>query len=99
MYKHVTMAKKQRQRQDEKRNKDIIYAVNTVKFTSLLALRNQGWGATRLNRFSEKFDEIFVDINAGLLSFTDIMLTLKEELGIEPSQFVVDTRYVHTSKE
>lgn len=88
----IIKRKKQREKQDEKRNKDIIYAVNTVKFTALLALRNQRWGKKRLTRFSEKFDAIFVDINAGRLSFTDIMLTLQEETGMAPSQFVTDLR-------
>lgn len=92
MSKPTTKQKAQRQRQDEKRKKDIIYAVNIVKFTSILALRNQGWGPTRLARFSEKFDTIFTDINSGLLTFSDIMITVQQETGIDPKEFVIEAK-------
>lgn len=91
MAKPISKQKRQKERQDEKRDRDIIYTVNIVKFTSILALRNQGWGKKRLNRFSKKFDDIFVDLNDKRLSFSDIMLTIQQETGIEPRDFVIDT--------
>lgn len=82
------LSKKQRQLQDDM----VLFAINTVKFTALLVLRNQGWGATRLTRFSDKMDELLTDINSERLTFSDIMLTLEEETGLSHKEFLLKTK-------
>ncbi len=82
------LSKKQRQLQDDM----VIHVANTVKLASLLVLRNQGWGATRLIRFSEQFDELLVDINENRLTFSDLAITLEEELGVSSKEFLVYSR-------
>ncbi len=82
------LSKKQRQLQDD----IAIHAANTVKMAALLVLRNQGWGVTRLTRFSEKFDELLVDVNEGRLTFSDISITLEEEIGVSSKDFLIYSR-------
>lgn len=86
MTKHLS--KKQRQLQDGM----VFHAANIVKFASLLILRNQGWGETRLTRFSEKFDELLIDVNSDRLTFSDIMLTLEQETGLNHQDFLIKSR-------
>lgn len=82
------LSRKQRQLQDDAS----IYVANTVKLTSLLILRNQGWGITRLTRFSEKFDELLVDVNEERLTFSDIAIALEEELSLKHKAFLIKAR-------
>ena len=82
------LSRKQRQLQDDM----AIYATNVVKFVSLLILRNQGWGAARLTRFSKKFDEMVLDINEERLTFSDLAITIQEETGINTKDFIISDK-------
>lgn len=79
------LSKKQRQLQDEM----TMHAANMVKFAALLVLRNQGWGAKRLTLFSDKFNEILMDINADRLTFSDLLTAIGDETGLNPKDFIV----------
>lgn len=72
------LSRRQRQLQDEQ----TIHAVNAVKFVSMLVLRNQGWGDTRIRRFSNQFNEIIEDISHERLSLTDVADALFDEVGL-----------------
>ena len=73
------LSRRQRQLQDEQ----TLHAVNAVKFVSMLVLRNQGWGDTRIRRFSNQFNEIIEDISHERLSLTDVADTLYDETGLD----------------
>lgn len=72
------LSRRQRQLQDAQ----TMHAVNAVKMVSLLVLRNQGWGESRLRRFSEGFNDVVADISHEHLSLTDIADTIYDETGI-----------------
>lgn len=63
--------------------------VNAVKMASMLVLRNEGWGHTRLLRFSTKFDEVLSDVSAKRLSLSDIPGVLEEETGLKIEEIVL----------
>ena len=69
------LSRTQRQLQDQQ----TVHAVNAVKMISILALRNQGWGESRLRRFSQQFNDIVEDVSNGHLSLTDISDTIYDE--------------------
>lgn len=62
--------------------KRTLHAINAVKMVSLLVLRNEGWGKTRLQKFSNRFNTLLEDVSNGHLSLEDILETIKEETGI-----------------
>lgn len=73
------LSRSQRQLQDQQ----TIHAVNAVKFVAMLVLRNQGWGDTRIRRFSNQFNDIIEDISHERLSLTDVADTLYDEIGLD----------------
>lgn len=72
------LSRRQRQLQDEQ----TLHAVNAVKFVSMLVLRNQGWGESRIRRFSNQFNDIIEDISNEYLSLTDVADALYDETGL-----------------
>lgn len=68
----------------------IMNTINAVKMASLLILRNQGWGETRILRFSDKFNEVLLDVSGGKLSLRDISEVLEEETGLTFDQLKVE---------
>lgn len=56
-----------------------------VKMITFYVLRNQGWGAVRLKRFSDKWNQYLMDVAEGRFSLTDIseVLTLETGLTVE----------------
>jgi hypothetical protein len=75
-----------RQLQDEQTK----HAVNAVKMVSLLALRDQGWGESRLRKFSNKFNDIVEDVSHGYLTLTDIADTIYDETGLSMKELRVE---------
>lgn len=67
----------------------VMNSINTVKMVSLLVLRNQGWGRTRISRFSENFNDLLMDVAQGHLSFVDIVETLEEETGLKHDELSI----------
>jgi hypothetical protein len=57
---------------------------------SLLALRNQGWGESRLRRFSQAFNDIVEDVSNGHLTLTDIADTVYDETGLSMKELRVE---------
>ena len=72
------LSRTQRQLRDE----SVKHSVNAVKNISMLVLRNQGWGESRLRRFSSQFNEIVEDVSQDHLTLTDIADTLFDETGL-----------------
>lgn len=73
------LSRSQRQLRDEQTK----HAVNATKFVSMLVLRNQGWGESRIRRFSNQFNEIIEDISHDRLSLTDVSDALYDETGLD----------------
>lgn len=63
-------------------------AVQFVIYFSLLALRNQGWGKVRLERFIKEIATIFEDFNNDLLTLKDIMDVIHEETGLNVEEVI-----------
>ena len=72
--------KKKRRRNDE----ITLNSLAATKMISMLALRNRGFGRSRLKEFSDDFNEILIDVNNGLLSLSDILEVLKDETNLNP---------------
>ena len=85
MYMTKILSRSKRQLQDN----ETLHAVNAVKMVSLLVLRNQGWGGTRLLRFSEEFNSLVESVSQELLSLTDISDTLYDETGLKLSDLTI----------
>lgn len=80
------LSRSQRQLQDQQ----TIHAVNAVKMVTILALRNQGWGESRLRRFSEQFNTIVSDVSHERLTLTDIADTIYDETGLSMKDLRVE---------
>lgn len=61
---------------------EMLRIADQVKMVTFYVLRNQGWGAKRLDRFNKKWNEYFIDISMGLFTIEDIMQVLKDETGL-----------------
>ena len=72
--------KKKRRRKDE----ITLNSLAATKMISMLALRNRGFGHSRLKEFSDDFNEVLIDVNNGLLSLSDILQVLKDETNLNP---------------
>lgn len=84
------IGKKMREREQQlEQMENTMKAINASKMVAMLVLRNQGWGGIRLGRFSEKFDEVMMDISAGYLSTGDIPEVLEEETGLKRSEITL----------
>ena len=100
--------RRQRERENRKRNKDILpvslnkpkitqteyrqvmNTLNAVKMASLLVLRDQGWGKVRIQRFSERFNEVLLNVSQGWLSLSDISDMLEDEIGLGLDELKVE---------
>ena len=71
--------KKKRRRNDE----ITLNSLAATKMISMLALRNRGFGHSRLKEFSDDFNEILQDVSDGRLSLTDILEVLKDETDLD----------------
>ena len=67
-----------------KRRKDEITlnSLAATKMIAMLALRNKGFGHSRLKEFSDDFNIILQDVSDGRLSLTDILEVLKDETDL-----------------
>lgn len=77
-YRSKPLSRTQRQLQDER----TLHAVNACKMVSVLTLRNQGWGETRIRRFNEQFNDILRKISNEDLSLSGICDTIYDETGL-----------------
>jgi hypothetical protein len=80
------LSRTKRQLQDEETR----HAVNAVKNIAMLVLRNQGWGESRLRRFSNQFNDIVEDVSHEHLTLTDIADTLFDETGLSMQDLRVE---------
>lgn len=71
--------KKKQRRKDE----ITINSLAATKMISMLALRNKGFGHSRLKEFSDDFNVILQDISDGRLSLNDILEVLKDETSLD----------------
>ena len=71
--------KKKQQRKDQ----TTLNSLAATKMISMLALRNRGFGHSRLKEFSDDFNVILKDVSDGLLSLSDILEVLKEETDLD----------------
>lgn len=77
------MRRKKRRRKEKLEEIDkMVKTINSLKYASMLVLRNNGWGETRLRRFSEELDVVLNDISEKRLSFSDIPGAIEEETGL-----------------
>ena len=53
-----------------------------VKMITFYVLRNEGWGATRLKRFSDKWNEYLIDVAEGRFTLSDILDVITQETGL-----------------
>lgn len=58
-------------------------AMITVLYSSIMVLRDSGFGKKRLERFVEDWFELFDSIQKDYLDFDDMIQTIKEETGFE----------------
>ena len=58
-------------------------ALSATKMISMLALRNKGFGHSRLKEFSDDFNVILHDVSDGRLSLTDLLEVLKDETDLD----------------
>lgn len=65
-------------------------AVNASKMIAILVLRNQGWGESRLRRFSEQFNDQVDSINRKYMSLSDIGDTIFDETGLSMKDLRVE---------
>lgn len=58
-------------------------AMITVLYSSVMVLRDSGFGKKRLERFVEEWFELLDSVQEGYLDFKDMIDTIKEETGFE----------------
>lgn len=73
------LSRTQRQLQDQA----TLHAVNAVKMASILVLRNNGYGAQRLKKFSDEFNTVIENVNQGWHTLTDICDVIYDETGLD----------------
>lgn len=71
-----------KQRKEYEDTMRTLQALDAVKMLAFYVLRNQGWGAKRLSRFNDKWNEYAHDISNGLFSLSDIAGVLEDECGL-----------------
>ena len=71
--------KKKQQRKDQ----TTLNSLAATKMISMLALRNRGFGHSRLKEFSDDFNVILKDVSDGLLSLSDILEVLNDETDLD----------------
>lgn len=71
--------------ENKRRRKDetTLNSLAATKMISMLALRNRGFGHSRLKDFSDDFNEILKDVSDGRLSLNDILEVLKDETDLD----------------
>lgn len=70
--------------------RQVMNTLNAVKMASLLVLRDQGWGKVRIQRFSERFNEVLLNVSQGWLSLSDISDMLEDEIGLGLDELKVE---------
>jgi len=65
-------------------------AVNAAKMIALMVLRNQGWGESRIRRFSEQFNKLADDVALGRESLSEFADTIYDETGLTLSDIQVN---------
>lgn len=88
MLKTINKSRRAKQKQVEEMEK-VIKSINAVKMVSLLVLRDEGWGETRLRRFGTKFNTLMADISENRLSLSDIPKVLEEETGLNIDEMLL----------
>lgn len=70
--------------ENKRRRKDetTLNSLAATKMISMLALRNRGFGHSRLKEFSDDFNVILQDVSDDRLSLTDILDVLKDETDL-----------------
>lgn len=58
-------------------------AMITILYSSVMVLRDDGFGKKRLERFVENWFELFDSIQKDYLDFDDMIQTIKDETGFE----------------
>ena len=71
--------KKKQQQKDQ----TTLNSLAATKMISMLALRNRGFGNSRLKEFSDDFNVILKDVSDGLLSLSDILEVLNDETDLD----------------
>lgn len=71
--------------ENKRRRKDetTLNSLAATKMISMLALRNKGFGHSRLKEFSDDFNVILQDVSDGRLGLTDILEVLKDETDLD----------------
>lgn len=64
-------------------NKDDIKTADNIKYVAMLALRDEGWGKKRIERFNAKFKEHINSIDKGYADITTIKKFLLDELSLD----------------
>ena len=69
----------------KQRRKDetTLNSLAATKMIAMLALRNKGFGHSRLKEFSDEFNVVLQDVSDGRLSLTDILEVLKDETALD----------------
>ena len=65
-----------------RRDETTLNSLAATKMISMLALRNKGFGHSRLKEFSDDFNVILQDVSDGRLGLTDILEVLKDETDL-----------------
>lgn len=66
-----------------RRDETTLNSLAATKMISMLALRNKGFGHSRLKEFSDDFNVILQDVSDDRLSLTDILEVLKDETDLD----------------
>ena len=66
-----------------RRDETTLNSLAATKMISMLALRNKGFGHSRLKEFSDDFNVILQDVSDGRLDLTDILEVLKDETDLD----------------
>ena len=66
-----------------RRDETTLNSLAATKMIAMLALRNKGYGHSRLKEFSDDFNVILQDVSDGRLSLTDILEVLKDEVDLD----------------
>ena len=66
-----------------RRDETTLNSLAATKMISMLALRNKGFGHSRLKEFSDDFNVILQDVSDGRLGLTDILEVLKDETDLD----------------
>ena len=66
-----------------RRDETTLNSLAATKMIAMLALRNKGYGHSRLKEFSDDFNVILQDVSDGRLSLTDILEVLKDETDLD----------------